>query len=581
MTSKQIQSTHIKGLLILSPLILSMLFTTACLENLGAKEVPKNSSASDSDNQGMAAPPTDFQVVPDQSGNSNPTSDLSNQPTARPPLTETELNQSGFEGLTINDQATQTNTAQLTLNFYTLNRNEMKITENANCVGGSWEPYTFEKSVTSNRLNSEIVYSVQYKDYDNMIGACFYAKILHDNLGPQIVYSQYPTTLEEGASTEIIYDVSDSGSGVDTVTCSINGLQRSCGAGRNTISLSSLALGTYTLTVAANDKLGNRTENTIVWNVASLYKNMQQAVRVKDNSKVDILIVDDNSGSMSYEQQSMASRVRNFLNVIQGLDYRIAITTTDANDYSQQGVIRLDNGSLMQNGSSKYTGDGMLLKFNGNNSYFIDSSLPLTTAQTYLGETIQRPEVGSGLEQGIRATYRAIERSLNPDSANSFFFRNDAQLAVVVISDEDESANTLKNDPQNLINLIHSTWNGQKAFSFHSIVTKTGDLNCKNSNGATYGTRYEQLSNLTGGIIGSVCESDYAAQLMGIADGVRATLKTVTLACAPITDRGFSVVITKNGVRQNINFRVEGVNLNFDQMLTPGDYNFDYVCLKQ
>src|SRR4051812_11539371 len=43
---------------------------------------------------------------------------------------------------------------------------------------------------------------------------------------------------------------------------------------------------------------------------------------------VDILIIDDNSGSMSPEQAKMATRFPDFLNSITHLDYRIAITTT-------------------------------------------------------------------------------------------------------------------------------------------------------------------------------------------------------------------------------------------------------------
>src|SRR5690348_8387825 len=46
--------------------------------------------------------------------------------------------------------------------------------------------------------------------------------------------------------------------------------------------------------------------------------------------KVDILIVDDNSASMSYEQARLASRFNNFINLLDSkyIDYRIAVTTT-------------------------------------------------------------------------------------------------------------------------------------------------------------------------------------------------------------------------------------------------------------
>ena len=47
------------------------------------------------------------------------------------------------------------------------------------------------------------------------------------------------------------------------------------------------------------------------------------------SQKNRILIVDDNSGSMHYEQKSMAQRMSTFLQQLKGLDWRVAITTTD------------------------------------------------------------------------------------------------------------------------------------------------------------------------------------------------------------------------------------------------------------
>ena len=58
-------------------------------------------------------------------------------------------------------------------------------------------------------------------------------------------------------------------------------------------------------------------------------------------------------------------------------------------------------------------------------------------AQTKLSAAIQMGIGGSGNERGINAAYRAVERAATP-GVNRDFFRPNAKLAVVLISDEDE-----------------------------------------------------------------------------------------------------------------------------------------------
>jgi hypothetical protein len=147
-----------------------------------------------------------------------------------------------------------------------------------------------------------------------------------------------------------------------------------------------------------------------------------------------------------------------------------------------------------------------------------------------------------------------------------------------VISDEDESDNKFRNDPNNLASLVHDTFGGQKAFSWHSIITKPGDVDCLRTYGATYGQRYFDFSQLTGGVVGSVCATDYAAQLVGVANKIRQLVKTMTMSCAPLTQ--FPVTVTKDGQPYGGSFTVEGVNLKFDAELPPGSYQVDYYCLK-
>ena len=81
-------------------------------------------------------------------------------------------------------------------------------------------------------------------------------------------------------------------------------------------------------------------------------------------------------------------------------------------------------------------------------------------------------------------------------------------------------------------------------------------------------------------MIGDVCASDYAAQVQGVAEGVRKTLKTVTLACEPVIDSMRSLLVLKDGQEYKGARTVTGMNVTFDDMLPQGNYEVYYSCLR-
>lgn len=497
--------------------------------------------------------PPDFQVHDDNPATPPTGGDNTTQTTpTNPDIIE--------EGFVINEGATKTKDPNLTLRMITLNRFEMKISTDLACTGGTWQPWSETIVIPTPLPNAVNMITVQYKDWDQRITRCYRQSILHDAKGPDILFTKYPLAqLEEGSTADIAAEVTDTASTVTSVTCSMNGISKSCFPGRNEVSISQLPVGTYGFTISATDDLGNASTKTVNWTVVSTTRHLAQNVIVNNYKKVDILIVIDNSGSMEYEQQSMGQRTSNLLSVIRGLDYQIAVTTTDPRDVT--------------------LGDGRFVPISGtNNQYIMDSSTAESTNQQRLSATLQRPETGSGSEQAIRVTTRVVERYNANDSKARAFFREGAQFAVLVISDEDESDNGVKNDPQNLLGLIHSSFGGQKMFGFHSIITKPGDTACRSTNGYSYGDRYDAFSRLTGGVIGSVCATDYASQVTGIAQGIRDLLKTMTLQCSPLPN--FPITVKKDGVAISNTFAVNGVNLKFDTELEPGNYTVDYQCLK-
>jgi hypothetical protein len=521
---------------------------TACLPQDEGGTVTQNGGNTSSSNP-------DFHSTPDPV-NPTPTPPI-------PPTIPSPINSQPQEGIWIDSGALATQDPVMHLDIFKFEALKMKISLNGSCDGGLWQDYaeTATVALTDSEQNRMELVSVRFTDYDQAPSGCFGAAILHDNKGPDILFTKYPlASIKEGEATQVIYDVTDAGVGVTSVTCTLNGVERPCASGRNIVDIPGAAAGVYTFAVNAVDYMGNANHNQISWQVTSVYRDITHDIHVNEYRKWDILFVIDNSGSMEYEQKSMANRTRNFLSVLHGLDWQIGVTTTDPRNIN--------------------LGDGRFVPLTGRSGeYLLNSTMNEDQSQATLSQTLQRPEVGSGSEQAIYATYRVVERSQTAGSIQSQFFRQGAHFAVVLISDEDESDNQMKNDPQSLLSLVHNTFNGQKNFLFNSIITIPGDKACASTYGYSYGERFKVMTDLTSGVVGSVCASDYASQMTGIAEKIRAMAQTFTLSCVPVA--GTTVTITRDGAAVTDPYTLDGVKLSFAQSILPGDYRLTYHCLKE
>lgn len=391
-----------------------------------------------------------------------------------------------------------------------------------------------------------------------------------DTLPPAINFGQTPPAVfQTGTATSIQYTVVDAGVGVETVVCGLNGVLAACPA-TDLKNYPTFAAGTHKFTVTATDKLGNAATQEITFTVSQRTQAQVQNVNVSTNNKVDVLVVIDNSGSMSEEQANMAARFGGFLDKLAGLDWQVGIVTTDVSS----------NANLK---------DGRLVQIKNKTNYILTSAMDLAVAKTDFAATIQRPSSeGSGNEQGIAATYRAIQRStstLAVNLPNNQLFRAGAALSVLVVTDADETnpnGTQTQNKPQELVNLINSTYPG-KRFKFSSIIVKPGDSACKNqSNNEGYGYAYEALSTLTGGIVGTVCSQDYANQLAQVADATVDLINSVDLTCAPVDTTGDGVAdvqITTADGSTPPNFTITGLKLNLSRALPAGNNTIRYTCI--
>jgi hypothetical protein len=298
--------------------------------------------------------------------------------------------------------------------------------------------------------------------------------------------------------------------------------------------------------------------------------NMHDEIVTPSNNAVDILFVIDNSGSMEDEQQSISTRLSAFTDKITALDWRIAITSTDM------------GGSQSRDSQPK---SGWLVPFDGAGNRYLSPTTP-DFAQLF-EDTVQLGSNGSGNERGVAAARASVLRNQND------WIRPEAQLAVVVLTDEDECSNqdsgcmSSQDDAQGLVDAVHSAYDtaaGKKNFTFNSIAIL--DEDCRQVQGsqtlngrlidAYIGRDYIAASDLTGGIKGSICSDDYANELSAMGDLVQSLSSSAVLQCSPV---GGVAVVKYTSDGSLVASHVSGNRVIFDAPVPGGSsLSIDYQC---
>lgn len=236
---------------------------------------------------------------------------------------------------------------------------------------------------------------------------------------------------------------------------------------------------------------------------------------------IDILFVVDNSTSMTLEQEKLGQRLSSFVQSLDGLDWQIGITTTDVTD-------------------GKYGLKGSLINMVGADGYILTQDTP--NYEEVFKSTVVRQETiscdlvcPSSVEQPLAAAIMAVgKRSLD----NAGFFRRDANLAVIMLSDEDEMSNAPSNatTPDQFVSAMSAAFGNSKKVTVFGIIIQPDDTACYDDQDTyvAYGTYVSRLAGLTGGLTGSICDEDYTKNLQNIGERVKELQNEVVLSKEPI-----------------------------------------------
>lgn len=213
--------------------------------------------------------------------------------------------------------------------------------------------------------------------------------------------------------------------------------------------------------------------------------------KVTWNNKVDILWVIDNTPSMSQHQSVLAQRSYEFLQglISRKMDFRIAATTVDMRSGSTRGA---------------FVGSPAVITPTTPNIYSAFSAKITIAEEAY------------DAEQGLAAMKRAFEIR---DTTNTGFFRSDALLVVVVLTNEEDTSPDNSSDYVQFLDALKPpTPMGERNWVFHFMgVTGATGENCSTYGNYTEpGYRYMDLVNASGGAKTTICTGDFASALAGV-----------------------------------------------------------------
>ncbi len=250
---------------------------------------------------------------------------------------------------------------------------------------------------------------------------------------------------------------------------------------------------------------GSTTGSTTGGTTGITYQAVEEDfLQSNSSAKLDILWVIDDSGSMATAQDSLSSNLDSFIHnfITKNVDFKMAITTTDTSTAAKKG--HMVTGSDTKLTSAKAHADP--------NQFMIDFANLCKVGIT-----------GSGYEKGLEGMEGFMTRFA------STWMRPDANLAVVIISDEEDQS---PNSPASYWSNLAANKTSAGQVKVYTIVDKTNSHAV--APGITLGhERYAAVADASGGIVGDIY-ANFATTLQDMGDSIINLLDSFALANSPV-----------------------------------------------
>jgi hypothetical protein len=274
--------------------------------------------------------------------------------------------------------------------------------------------------------------------------------------------------------------------------------------------------------------------------------------QAKEN--IDILWVVDSSGSMQEEQTFLANNFGSFMNtlVAADFDFQTAITSTDVCDVSLPPLAQraCPTGNTDSPHSHRGTFIGPTDKQVLAKADYLNN-LPGLVNQFKANANVGVS--GSGFEHGLTAAKMAVDKSLS--GLNPLLLRENSFLSVIVVSDEEDDGIGLSQlDYYSGKNYFAEGLTGYKFTEDHlvehlnqkvgagnySVSAITGTklatgvmCSASHSTPMEEGSQYIKAAQKTGGLLLSICETNWQALLTKIGEDLKSQSTQITLPAMP------------------------------------------------
>ncbi len=254
------------------------------------------------------------------------------------------------------------------------------------------------------------------------------------------------------------------------------------------------------------------------------------------SNATDMLWVVDNSCSMTEEQGHLGMQFEVLYDALTaaGVEYRIAVVTTDNPAF---------------HGEPPYIGP------------HTHDALEAFAASVSVGTA------GSGTERGLMFGHEALALAADDTPPNDGYFRDDAGLQVVFVSDEADQSGDWSNWVEQYLALKHDP-----SVVYLNAITGTDGVDavdCSGFGGTAYaGTGYVDAAHATGGLLVSICDTDWSTLMADLASQTQQIAGAFPLSEVPIVE---TLGVTVDGVHVTSGwaYDAEGNAVVFDGAHVP------------
>jgi hypothetical protein len=320
------------------------------------------------------------------------------------------------------------------------------------------------------------------------------------------------------------------------------------------------SLGTLTVMTGVASSSGNRRVTLPLRGVGDTTGTTVETFMQPAQPQVDILFTIDNSCSMAEEQAALSMNFNAFISyaTTANVDYRIAVVTTDDFASTAQGRFVTTGGPAV-----------------------LARSMP--NVQQAFAQRVNVGTAGSGNEKPLSTTLKALTAPLTA-TTNSGFLRDDANLAIILVTDAPDQSSEPLDYFMNRLPLVK----GPRRIHQVSVSAIGPFTNPPMGSGCFIEGidpgRFDALVTKTGGVKSDICTSNWARDLEALGRSALGPRSSFFVRNPPDTQQPIDVQVNGQSVSNAWNYDANANAIVFQPAQAPGagttlTVTYQSVCL--